>query len=563
MFVHCIAPRRCRPTCRALTPLALVVLALGVSSGARAELTVLDTVTVSGAQAPDSATHYVSPSTRISAADAEQVNTSSAEDLFKYQPSLVIRRRYIGDSNGTVGMRGANMFQTARTMVFADGLPLHSMLETRWNGAPRWGLVAADEIQSAEVIYGPFSAEHSGNAMGGVVNIKTRLPTTREVHAEAALFSQPFTHLGADETYSGHREYLSFGDRFGDLQLSVFHNHLENTGQPQTFRARSILAPGAGTAIASGAIKGKDSVSSDVIYVGDSGPASTQTDLTKFKLGYTVGEWLTTATVAYEERRWRTRPTNYLRDAAGNAVWSGNAIWNGDRFSISSGHFAVSNQERETLLVGLGLEGPLGASGWLLETTLSHFDVLRDQTRTSDRNPADPAFTPAGSVTDYEDTGWLTLDIKARTRNFLGRDDLRLLTGYHYERNSLTKKSWDSTDFAAGAKSVSDTTTGGMSDFYGDCPSNMDGECFGAEVCLDFNNSDTHVCSIAGCTNVDDCEAYDGFDVQCKSNFDKYNSNYCVINCKGMMGMELDCPVDMVCTSFNMGAAKICTWPAP
>ena len=43
-------------------------------------------------------------------------------------------------------MRGANMFQTARTMVFADGMPLHSLLETRWSGAPRWGLVAADEL---------------------------------------------------------------------------------------------------------------------------------------------------------------------------------------------------------------------------------------------------------------------------------------------------------------------------------------------------------------------------------------------------------------------------------
>jgi len=48
--------------------------------------------------------------------------------------------------------------------LFTDGLAL----QTRWSGAPRWSLVAPNEIELAEVIYGPFSAGYSGNAMGGV-----------------------------------------------------------------------------------------------------------------------------------------------------------------------------------------------------------------------------------------------------------------------------------------------------------------------------------------------------------------------------------------------------------
>src|SRR5690606_10905756 len=57
--------------------------------------------------------------------DLASANVVTTEDLVKYEPSLIIRRRFIGDANGTMGMRGASMFQTSRSMVFADGVPLH------------------------------------------------------------------------------------------------------------------------------------------------------------------------------------------------------------------------------------------------------------------------------------------------------------------------------------------------------------------------------------------------------------------------------------------------------
>ncbi|OYX52890.1 MAG: hypothetical protein B7Y96_10740 [Comamonadaceae bacterium 32-67-11] len=36
------------------------------------------------------------------------INATDSEDALKYLPSLLVRKRYIGDSNGTVAMRGAN-----------------------------------------------------------------------------------------------------------------------------------------------------------------------------------------------------------------------------------------------------------------------------------------------------------------------------------------------------------------------------------------------------------------------------------------------------------------------
>lgn len=126
-------------------------------------------------------TTLVSPISQITLEDLKSVNLTTVEDALAFEPSLVVRKRYIGDPNGVIGLRGSNQFQTTRSMVFVDGMPLHYHLQTRFRGAPRWSLVSPDEIEVAEVVYGPYSSEYSGNAIGGVVNFRTRRPEERRV----------------------------------------------------------------------------------------------------------------------------------------------------------------------------------------------------------------------------------------------------------------------------------------------------------------------------------------------------------------------------------------------
>lgn len=91
-------------------------------------------------------THYTSPSTRVTREQIERQNAQTTEEVLKYQPSLQIRQRYVGDPNGVLGIRGADMFSTARNMVYADGLPLHNFLQATFNGAPRWSLVGRKSV---------------------------------------------------------------------------------------------------------------------------------------------------------------------------------------------------------------------------------------------------------------------------------------------------------------------------------------------------------------------------------------------------------------------------------
>ena len=443
------------------TPL---LLAIGIAIHSTATIaaedtTKLDEMVVEGESQSMPSTHYSSPSTKITEYEVEGINATTVEDFVKYEPSMVVRRRYIGDANGVVGMRGANMFQTARTMVYADGLPLHYLLQTRWSGSPRWSLVATDETESAEVVYGPFSAEYSGNAMGGVINIKTKMPTERQFHAEAGIFSQSFQHMGADDTYTGHREFISYGDRFDKVSLYAFHNHLENESQPMSFRSDTVGGL-TGTAV-TGAYKSVSTTGADAIYYADSGKENVTTDLTKLKLGYDMGEWQSRFTVAYEDRDKDTSPTNYLVDANGDAFWSGDANFNGEPFDVRRSNFKVSEQNRQTVLLGAGAEGPTGPGGWILDANVSYFDVLEDKTLSSNENPADPTYDGEGTISEYDDTGWETLDLKARTDHFAGRNDMNFVAGIHYDHYSLNINSYDSDNYVAGVKTSQTTSVGG------------------------------------------------------------------------------------------------------
>lgn len=137
------------------------------------------------------------------------------------------------------------------------------------------------------------------------------------------------------------------------------------------------------------------------MYYGDSSSEAVTTDLTKLKMGYEFGRWLARFTLAYEDReRGDNSPTNYLCDPSGNPVWSGTYVMGGDRFTINAGHFAVSQQNRETLLMGAGLEGALNNNG-SLDTNVSVFDILDDTTLSSNVNPAASTFDGSGRVKQY------------------------------------------------------------------------------------------------------------------------------------------------------------------
>ncbi|MFO0432444.1 MAG: hypothetical protein ACK5Z6_14255, partial [Hyphomonadaceae bacterium] len=60
-------------------------------------------------------------SVSLGKADFEAVNAINVEDLMKYAPNFFVRKRFAGDDNAVVALRGANTVQSARTIVMVDG----------------------------------------------------------------------------------------------------------------------------------------------------------------------------------------------------------------------------------------------------------------------------------------------------------------------------------------------------------------------------------------------------------------------------------------------------------
>lgn len=404
-----------------------------------------------------SETLYIAPTSRVSAAQMESINLTTIEDAVVYEPGLIIRKRFIGDANGVIGMRNANMFQSTRSSVYADGLPLHYHLQTRWNGAPRWSLVAPDEVESVEIIYGPFSAAYSGNSMGGVVNIKSKTPTERKVSINGALFSQSYERLEQDDNFSGGRYSLSYGEQLGDLTIFAFYNHLENEGHPQThFYSAPVQADN--TPNVSGAIPGTDIYENPAIYYGDSGTDEAVTDLFKLKLGYEWQQYQWRLTVAHEDRESYQQPRNFVVDGSGNPVWRGNVNRDGTVFNINPGRFAVNDQNRSSLLIGSGVSGPLGAN-WTFDLNLSDFRILEDENRNSGISPDDPLSSNSGRVTEYDDTGWRTFDLNIGTDTLT--DSISVVMGLQQSDYRLGLYDYNSENYRAGEKNSLRTASGG------------------------------------------------------------------------------------------------------
>ena len=187
------------------------------------------------------------PSTKAGV-NAEQiattVNAVSVEDTLKYLPSLVIRKRHIGDNFAPIATRTSGLGASARSLIYADGALLSALIgNNNGNGSPRWSLVTPEEIDRIDVLYGPFSAAYSGNSIGTVVTITTRLPDKLEARATALVNVQDFSLYGTRDTLPTTQFSGSIGDRFGPLALFASMTRTEAHSQPISFTTKPPAMP--------------------------------------------------------------------------------------------------------------------------------------------------------------------------------------------------------------------------------------------------------------------------------------------------------------------------------
>ncbi|HWA25324.1 MAG TPA: TonB-dependent receptor [Lacunisphaera sp.] len=369
--------------------------------------------------------------------DLEALNLPETGDAVQYLPNLFIRKRFVGDKNSLTSIRGTSNRQPGRTLVVADGIVLSNFLGTGFGNSPRWFLVAPEEIEKIAVSYGPYSALYTGNSIGGTVLFTTQMPTRLTATAKAHYFVENFSEYATRDTFAGKTGYVSYGDRRGKFSWFAFINHLDNDSQPMTFATvnnSATTAPGTGGTAVTGALTDTDFSANARIIYGSQGPTEAVHDTYKLKLGYDFSD---DTHLRYSVMYWvnsedNLAPETYLRDAAGNPVWSGKVEAAGRTFTITPTTFNVNVRGQRDLIQGFTFSHE-PATGPQFTVTGSLYDVLKDKTYAANTALPSADTGGAGRATLIGDTGWKTLDAILGWRNPVGAIAHSPLLGYHYD----------------------------------------------------------------------------------------------------------------------------------
>ena len=386
----------------------------------------LGIVTVTGGRPTSLPTQIPTTIEGVSRKQIEQtINATDSEDVLKYFPSLVVRRRYIGDYNHAVlSSRASGTGNSARSAVYADGILLSNYLGNGATYAPRWGMVTPEEIDRADVMYGPFSAAYPGNSVGAVVDYVTRMPTQFEGHAKVVTSQQHFDQYNTHETYQANQASASLGSKSGAWAWWISLNRTDSQGQPMVFATKSVstTAPGSNP-VATGAVYGLDKTNTPWYILGTNTQYHTVQDHAKLKLAYDLSP---TVRASYMLGNWKNTsdgaPKSYLTDATGAAIYSGSYAIDGKTYSATN-MFNATKESLDHWMHGLSVKSNT-KSEWDWELAASMVDYSTDLARQSAINSAanlngimgSGTLANAATLTDQKGTGWTTLAAKGTWR---------------------------------------------------------------------------------------------------------------------------------------------------
>ena len=265
------------------------------------------------------------------------INATDASDALKYFPSLVVRKRNIGDyDHAVLASRASGTGNSARSLVFADGILLSNLLGNGAEFTPRWGLVSPDEIERVDVLYGPFSAAYSGNSAGAIVDYVTRMPTRFEAHIKVQAHTQKYQLYQTDERYSGHQESASIGSRAGAFSWWIHLNRQDSDGQPLVIaRVNQSSTPSAAGTPVTGAVADRNHLAVPVYNVGTSAQTRSVQDSGKLKLAYDLTPTLRASyTLGFWRNDARRSADSFLRDGSGNPVYGGQVNIGGSVYTM-------------------------------------------------------------------------------------------------------------------------------------------------------------------------------------------------------------------------------------
>lgn len=158
-----------------LRPIALGLLAaFGQPMSALAQQT-LEPVVVTANRSPLLLEHATGETVVIGRKEIEARQTNRLTDIVNSTAGVFVSTGK-GPLQTAPGFALRGIPSDRRALVLLDGIPMTD----GYAGSVLLGGIPTESIQQTEILFGPMSSLYGGNAMGGVVNFVTRMPTRTE-----------------------------------------------------------------------------------------------------------------------------------------------------------------------------------------------------------------------------------------------------------------------------------------------------------------------------------------------------------------------------------------------
>jgi len=295
--------------------------------------------------------------------------------------------------------------------------------------------------------------------MGGVINIETRMPEKFESHAGIQTFFQNFKLYGTHQNESGHREFISLGNKVNDFSFWVSMNRLENTAQPLDFSVANLSSAAAGAETpVTGAYQDKGILNQDRVIFGATAIDTSIQKNGKFKGQY---EFLNQSKLTYTIGLWdldsRQNVESYIKDNNGNSIYGGSMNFNNKSYTVAR----MNPAQAEALHVMQSIDFKSNDKGFFnWQMTLSDYNYSRDLSNRSNltgTSNTNPYITKTGQITDLSGTGWTVFDSRVTLRP----KDHTIDLGYHLDYYHLRQTVNVSNDWMGSQKGAFNSLSSG------------------------------------------------------------------------------------------------------
>jgi iron complex outermembrane receptor protein len=376
--------------------------------------------------------------------DAARLPETSAlinpEDSLRYLPSLLVRKRHIGDTQAPLATRTSGVGASARSLIYVDGILLSALIGNNNNNAsPRWGMISPEEIARVDVLYGPFSAAYPGNSIGAVVNVTTRLPERSEGSLKVATSVQTFDQYGTSGVYPAWQLAGTLGGREGRLRWLVAADHVDSRAQPLAYITVARGAAGSAGLGADGGYSDVSRTGAPVLVIGAGAIEAQKQDTLKLKLTYALSPHLRLSWRAGLFLNATSAGAQSYLSGSGGALYSGSLNIAGVPATIPASAFSnnVYRLRERHWMQAATLDGASGRWSWQATGSLYRFD--EDVQRIPSGALPMAAMGGAGSITKLDGTGWETLDVQAGRGGFSA--------GLHHDRFTLASNRYAAADW--------------------------------------------------------------------------------------------------------------------